>query len=251
MAKEKNEVATQAEAPKHVLVGPPEGMESFQFDPSDVTLPRILLAQSTSAVVKAGEVEDGAIRNSLTNEVIGGEGNPVEIIPLSFSKCWTVLSKKGNKFIRTIPWTASNKDMPWEDKAEDRDGNMVEVINQQTFQFMVLISKGLENDEILPAQISFKSKSLRAGKDLNSFILQKQAMGKPAYLSSAMLSCKQETNDSGTFYTFTMGKGKPTTPEQQKWAKLWVDQLKAKSFKVDTAEESDIPASPDESEATY
>lgn len=223
----------------------------FTFDPADVTLPKILLAQKTSAAVDEGKAAVGDIVNSLSGEKLGDSKNSFEVIPLTMTKVWTQLNKDGNKFIRTIPFTADNKDLPWDGDVEDRDGNTVPGVNQITYQFMVLITKGLEEGEILPAQVSFKSKSAKAGKDLNSLILQLQAMGKPSYMRSVKLGCSVQKNEKGTFHVFSVTKGNPTTPEQQKWAKLWTDTLKKTNVKVDSGAE-DLEVEPiDDSGAQY
>lgn len=235
---------TEAQVPANALQNAAEN--GFRFDPNNVTLPRILLVQKMSAVVDTGDFKAGEIRNSLTNEKLGGVGDPFEVIPLSFKEVWTYVAKEGNKFIKIEDLTAANKDLPWEDTITHRDEE-IEVKRQKTFQFMVLIVKGLGEDQILPAQISFKVKSLRAGKDLNSLVMQRVAMGQEAYTKTAKISSlAQKVGDHG-FHIFAVAPGEKTNDEQRRLAAMWTKELRQNTFRVQEEEvDSDSAVASDE-----
>ncbi len=110
---------------------------------------------------------------------------------------------------------------------------------QYALRFYVLV----ENEE-LPAVVTFKSTSLRAGKQLltEAYIKNLKAGKNPASRYVALSSSK-EKNDKGVYYVFNVKPMEDTPVEMQKEALQWVQTLKKESPKIagdEVADESTV-----------
>lgn len=198
----------------------------MDFDIRDIMLPRILLLQGTSALVHEGTAVSGEIINSLTGEKLGNKSKPVELIPISFFKTWTILEKDSGKFVNIVPFTGV--ELPKEERLDD--GRIVK--NYKTFNFYVLLAEETKHGIPFPAQISFKSKSLPAGKSLNSHFTLTKMNGKRPYDKSVYLGASLQENENGKFYVYTITPGKISIPEAVKMAKQWEPLVTLGGLKV-------------------
>jgi hypothetical protein len=199
-------------------------------------IPKILMAQGMSERVKQKKLAEGDIYDSVTGEKLGDEKTPIEIIPISSFKTWTILNKKKGKnkpdFVGIVPMDSSNADLPRE--VEENDGSTT--INNYTLNFNVLLAKELKEGGALPHVVSFQRTSLKTGKVLANQVTKLGMMKQPAAAQTALLGSQMVTNDQGTFLVFTIQKGRNSAKEEILEAKSWYDILSKGQFKVDDSD---------------
>lgn len=204
-----------------------EAWGTENIEAKDVTIPRIQLAQKMSESVDQEKVKVGCFFKSTDLETVGTTEEPLEMIPLTRFKQWTVEKKTGEKweYVRTEDYTASNASSPWEFTEEG-----IPMRRTETMNFYVLLTK--ETDGI-PALISFRRTGYACGKALSTHLLMLGKMNQPAARFTVKLHSTKKTNDLGTFYVPTMEKGRETTSEELTKAKEWYDTIQKQKVTVD------------------
>jgi len=93
MAKSKQSTAVAKVEPKSTALATPDYLKGYSgptgsenIDVKDVTIPRILIGQSMSPEVKAGNVEEGDLFLNITGEVLAKKGVPLPFAPLVVGK---------------------------------------------------------------------------------------------------------------------------------------------------------------------
>jgi len=226
-------VATR-QAPRPPMVAQPQVQQSTALK-GDITIPRILLMQGSSQLVKDRKAQVGDIVRSSNGERLGGSNGPdqpadeVEIIPLALSQSWTIMSEDGKQFIRTEPRTPANDSAPWE--FEDTDGQIRKRL--KTIDAIVMIASDIDRlqseggvavDEdgvpldldsslVLPHAISFKSTGFQAGKGISTFFARVEALMKThpltrPYHFSLPLSCFPQEDDGNEWHVFDIGSAR-------------------------------------------
>lgn len=218
----------------------------------DIIIPRILLMQGSSQMVKDRKAQVGDIVRSSNGERLGGsrgpdeKADPVNIIPLSLSQSWTIMSGDGKTFIGTQPRNEANDSDPWE--FEGDDGEMYRRL--KTIEAVVMVASDIERlasgggvpvDEegipldldsslVLPHAVSFKSTGLKAGKGISTFFLRVEALMKTHPLTRPFhfmlpLSCTVDSDDENEWYIFDVGPSKRTPGELVQDAKGWFETV--------------------------
>lgn len=237
---------------------------------TDVVVPRILLMQPLSDFVTEGKAKPGDIVRSTTVERIAGPDSAIEFIPLSMPEAsWVIEVKppKGNKFEfqRIEPRNAANSGLPWGFSA-DFDGNEVpagtpgalEARRVQRLSLFALLPSDIAADAeekakaargefpdfakaLMPVQISFRSTGFPAGKEIVSFFTQAAAFKQPAWKAILKLTCKQESNEKGTYFVFQVdrSKPKPVPAEHLETVQYWAGIVNTQSLRVDETAEDD------------
>lgn len=241
---------------------------------SDVVVPRILLMQPTSDFVAEGRAKPGDIVRSTTAERIAGPGTVIDFIPLSLPEpSWVIEVKppKGNKFEfqRIEPRNSSNSQLPWL-FASDFDGNEVppgtpgalEGRRVQRLSLFALLPMDVAadltekekaangefpdfNKALMPVQISFRSTSFKAGKEIVSFASQVASFKREIWEAVLQLTCHAEQNEKGNYFVFDVDRSKPQRVPQEyaETVKYWarIVNTSAASLRVDeVSEESTI-----------
>lgn len=154
-------------------------------EPEDVILPRAHLYQGLPA--EAEQYGDGFKPGDIINQLTGEKIKSRKFTPILAWNQWTKWKEPRGS---GIEYTLRNKrDVPPEDLEWDREGGKPPVA-QQSMNFVVLFD-GLDT----PLVLSFKSKSLKAGRSLNSIEKIRGARGPGFY----ELQTKKEQNAKGTF----------------------------------------------------
>lgn len=202
----------------------------------DLLIPKILMAQGMSEKVKQKKLAEGDLYDSVSGDKLGDEKTPVEVIPISSFKTWTVLNKKRGKnkpdFVKIVPVDATNQELPREQ--EESDGSIT--INNYTLNFNVLLVKEIQEGGALPHVVSFQRTSLKTGKALANQVAKLGMMKQPAAAQTAQLGAQMVTNDQGTFLVFTVSKGRNSTKDEITEAKQWYDILSKGAHRIDDSD---------------
>lgn len=215
----------------------PQALNSFSdVDARDLVLPRLLLMQGLSEMVTEEKAKMGEILNSLTGEVLGGRGKPVEIIPFFLTRNFIVSEKLGDKFEWRGNVAADHTNAHWKEQSHREEMvNGVLTRRDYSMDFFALLADEAGQEDALPVQISFRRTSLKAGKQLYTrFLLTK---GKPT--TTWLLDSKKKENDQGTFYVLEVTRGKPLTDKQRQACEAALSLVGSGQIKVDGAEMSE------------
>jgi len=213
------------------------GVEELGIDSKDVVLPRIWLMQALSKLVAEDEVANaGDIVNSVTEEVLAPAGEHLKVTPVKFEKLWFIMEKSEDK-----PKLLGIESVTPQNASRDREGmyDGVACAFQYALRFYLLIE-----GEDLPAVVTFKATSLRAGKQLltEAYIKNAKAGKNPASRYMALSASKQK-NDKGVFYVFNVKAMEETPIAVQQEALGWVKTLKQDAPKI-AGDESEAIARP-------
>ncbi len=266
----KNEVAAKQETGVAVSAPPPVS----QSVAGDILIPRLLLMQATSDFVGERKAVSGDIVRSTNAEKLGDPDKMIDFIPLNepvptwITECRALGAQRWS-FKGISPRNASNDHLPWKFNA-DQDGkplaegvkspvewrrvkclSLFAILPQDIDAFeveMAKVQKGETPDlskALTPVQISFRSTSFNAGKEISTYFRQAQSFRMQPHNFMLMLGCQGEKNDQGSFYVFKVDRNKPTPvkseylPRVQEWAHLVTNTV----FRIDeTGEGDDSPA---------
>lgn len=215
-------------------------MDETPIDSRDFLIPKLLLMQSTSTMVKEEKARAGEIRGSIDwNKVTEKEGS-VEIIPFAVYKTWVTVKKKGNEYIGQVPMTLANASKPRE---EIVDGE--EVVNYETLNYYCLLPHEIATGVFLPYVVSFRSTSYLAGKTLETHRARLKEFGKPLCFKTFTLGCKQRENEHGKFYIYTIAEARDTLDAELSAVKHWNGVVKSGQARVDESAESKVSDAPE------
>ena len=202
-----------------------------QANAKDLSIARLTLMQGMSDAVVNGTAKLGEILLD-SGEKIADLESGVEIVPLKVFKDWRVMRADKPKpvWVKTIPWSPEAEAIYREKREglEDITGKNGQVEKQVKvkymfgFNFYVLLRT---KEDSMPAIVSFRSTSVRAGSQLYTMMLNQKRMRKPAHSRSAQLGAKKVKNDDGTFAIFTVKEGTKLTDAELAAATGWLEQL--------------------------
>jgi hypothetical protein len=212
--------------------------ESVVTDSKDIMIPRILLMHGTSGLVGQQKAVQGDIIDSVSAEVLGKSGKPIEIIPIKqLDKEWNVerwveRGKQGKyEFCRSDPWDESLKNqLEFTEKGEKYRRNA-------RLSFYVLLARDAKSNH-LPYMISFQRTSYTAGRNIASFFSEalfafKKGDKKSIPMSQVFeLGCGVQQGDMGAYYVMECKRTRVSHAEELEKAKYWFSQLRTKSYKV-------------------
>lgn len=198
---------------------------------SDIRPSYISVMQKMSKAVDQGICKPGDILETPVNIVLGGEGKPIEVFPLFMRKEWNSYFKdqKDNKPFRKVPYDASNSHWKYDDIV---DGKAVK--NDMVIIWYVLPV----GEDTLPAIISFRGMSGRAGSNVTQMVARLGAARKPSYSKTIKLDSVKEQNDKGTYYVFKTSFGRDANPKELESAKMWQEMFSKKPVATHDDEEA-------------
>lgn len=219
------------------------GEEQF-VSPQDLIVSKLLPMQGLSDKVMEGKAAFGEIRDSVTNECYASIQKPMEFIPFSYSPVWIEeeynAQTKKYKYARTVPINHQNDGLPFESEGIKRTRQL---------NFFVLVVDEIKKGIPLPKLLSFKSTSIKAGRNLLTQMDQiNRAInkGKPDPARVVMkLSVTSEKNDKGTYAVLNVEKVRDSTPEEKAQVFVWFDIFKKHKNDVKIDEAHEEPASTD------
>lgn len=219
--KETTALSTEVDA---LLGGMPD------IDPNDLMIPRLLLLQPTSQLEgNAGEIIDRNVGGK-----VGGNGEKLNFIPLTFFKTWEHFKKAQGDGQRTWTgremWGPDNAHLPWNEKV---DG--IEISHDQTLNFYVMLERDLSNPMAMPYMVKFTRTGYQSGKKLlTAFQMARSAKFEPWSFVFA-LDSHLEKDDKRKYYELDVTQVLDTTTKQQKrvsgealenarkWAKIIIE----------------------------
>lgn len=214
------EIVTLEQANKELSINAADLWAPQNNTAGSIIIPKVMVMQGLSKAVIDGNARFGDFVDSLTNEVLGNINTPFEFIPFHVEKeiyisenKSTKAGQKDFKYVRKEKLTAANENLPWNDVE-----NGVEIQRTQVYNFYVLNPKDLT----LPYIISFKGKSLRNGKVLNTAAFVKAAMANsfpPAH--HYILKGTKDSNEKGTFVVISSERAGTSTMDEVKVAAQW------------------------------
>jgi hypothetical protein len=223
------------------------GKPAYEGDATDILIPRVYAAQKTSKVIEDSQAKLGQLVRSTTNEVLGGLGTPVPVIPLKQWKTWLIT--EGGKFKGTEPFTAANANLPFTFTENGREMKRERVLN-----FYVLLPTDIKANlearrviaetgempdklvSLVPCQITFKSTSYKAGRTLATHFAQMEDLGAKCYMRWLNLDSEIVQNDKGKFSVLKVTEGGAVKDKEQlAVCERWFNILKTAAVKVDDA----------------
>lgn len=234
---------TKEVAPKKVSlpsVFAADKTEAVEFDPSDILIPKILLMQGPSQLVAEGKAAQGDMLNSVTGEKLGDKTKGVTFVPLTHFKTMTVMRSKDGMFVydHTEPWTTAHALKQWEETL-----NGTKYRNYPTLNFYIMLEKDLQaTGNAMPALISFKSTSIKAGKKLVNHFAMANDIGRAACSGMLTLTCSVQKGDKGPYHSFDVKFEKDTPAEYAPKIERWLRILKQNKVKVDSTMEETTEA---------
>jgi hypothetical protein len=234
MAKEKNEVAAQ------------EFMDQWGPAPisqKDIIIPRLNLMQPVSEQVTEGNAAFGEFRNSLTGEKIGDFKTTFEFVPFHMRKVFVeydVSDEKDKKYLRTVPITPGNEQLPYQDTEKTPEGKTIPISRDYVMNFYGLLPAEAKRGGELPLILSFRRTSLQQGKKLATqmYVTNRGSMLPPPGLTITVGVIKQ-SNDKSTWcipeVRLDTGSTKVTTPDVMVKALNWFKMISNNEVRDDEA----------------
>ncbi len=187
----------------------------------DIEHGKLLLQQKTSDAVDQGKAKPGDIVDTITGLVVGGEGNPVMVIPLAVKKEWNRYYVEGQdrKWFETVAYSPANANWKFEEMTED--GKHVKNDLIMIWAVLPVINESVG----MPSMIHFRGMSHRAGKKLATIVAQASFSGKQPYENMIQLGCHKETGDKTSYYVFDVSPAMKTPEVWLETAKNWSSML--------------------------
>lgn len=214
------------------------GWGQAEISSRDIIIPRILLMQPMSEKVTAGEAAFGEFRESLNNEKIGSFEKGFEILPFYMEKVFVEFNcedPEEKEFLRVVPITAANENLPYEDEEFNEELNKkIKISRDRTMNFYVLLPEELKAGGAIPYILSFRRTSLQAGKKLaTQMYVKNRAAGKSPAAVVMEITAGKQTQDKKTWAVSDVKIGKAAELAHQAEALKWFQLVSAKQVKVD------------------
>lgn len=206
---------------------------------NDVLIPRLMLMQDLSELVKQRRADSGDYVHSGTGEVLIPKGQKAEFIPIVTYRDWLIQDRTNSgqwqprKKGGIIRMTPENENWPVEAVENGQPIKRVKSIN-----FFVLFVPRIDE---LPFLVSFRKAGIQAGKQLTTDFKVAQMKKVPPASKVYTLSSTQRTWDGYTFGVGVVEPSRPSTPEELAIARKWYEVLNQESVAVadEFAAESD------------
>lgn len=231
------------------------------LDQRDITIPKIMLAQSNSPQTTDPDIDVSAgdlVINS-TNRVVATKDESVTAMPLFCVKKWRTESKPAGSS-EMFEWLSTEVVNPgnanavysWEEEGVEYRRVMV---HEWIFLLADDIAGDLKaraqiaagempdlDDALLPTVVAFKRTSIPASKEIFKFQAKAQSFKVPLFMQTFELGKKFVKEDKFSYFVMTVTKGRKSTEEEMKVCHEWYNLLKKDGFEV--AEFEDIEETP-------
>lgn len=199
----------------------------------DLIIPKLLLMQPMHPLVtkemkrQMGEIatsEGGAIADESQPK------GPIRLVPFYLQKFWKITKPEGNRevFVRKEAVTPENSHQEW---GAFFEGDEDHVRRQTWYLYGFLSNEFAAYGNAFPVVVEFQKTSFQIGKQIYSKGIKLRELGLPLFSQRCVLGSKQQTNDMGTFFVWTLDWEKAVAEEIQ-CAVKWFKTLKSAEFKV-------------------
>lgn len=190
-----------------------------QVSAADLLIGRLGCLQHLSQLVKDGVAKAGQIVDTESGEVLGGKGTdkPMEYVVLSVNKYW-VITENGEYKTR-IPGTHQNEYL-WE------EGNIKRMFN---ISFYVLLKKDLDNDVIMPYEMSFRSTELRTARKIMKMLFIMGTKKQASWNRYFTASVNEKKKGQHSWYAYDINMGAETSANVREMSSAVFSQIGEKS----------------------
>lgn len=207
----------------------------------DLVVPKLLLMQGTSDLVKKKKAQYGDLVDSIDKQVLGGTDKAVEVVPFHVNKYYTIRDKNTPKkdFIRRDVLNAESDNLPYFDI--DPDGK--EIIRERTYE-VYCIQTGSEYVANLPLVVVLKASNEKTGKAVftQMYIKNKNAKLSPAAVTFDITS-REETRDDNSYMVYDVKPKRRATKEEEASCLTWFKMVT--QIKVDESDEETTTPQPE------
>jgi len=202
----------------------------------DLVLPKILIVQPTSKLVQKYDAMPGEVRSTLDGKLLAKKGEKLEFVPFNLFQTW-IHSKwgAGRWEFDSITPRRDGDTYEYEDLV---DGKPV-AKHERAINAYVLLPGEIKTGSALPYVLTFKgAKTFQEGKKFTTLCKQLKMMNLAPANRVFTVRTEMTTNDKGTFGTYLLEQGGPTTDAQLDAAYTWYKEVRVKgdSIKVDNSD---------------
>lgn len=198
----------------------------------DFIMPKLLLTQKMSKATDAG-AKMGDWVDSITQEVLGSNTNPIQVVAFQTFPTWQIFEVEGNKkkYKETIPVTPENANMPREEEGRK---------NVYCINFYVLLVNRGEANEQFPYMWTLSGTASRVGKAICTTFKKLQMKNKPSASVVLQLSAQEKENDEGKWVVPAWSVIREATIEEIIAARRWYEDIKLSRINVKVDEEVEV-----------
>lgn len=233
----------------------PASMAGMGLSASDMLMPRVLLMQGSSELVKkaktknAGDIIDSVTGVTLLSSKDALDGKKIEMIPLTAYKTWIIdrfdtVSQKWKYHTQKAMQPGEEK-LPWEFAEREEQSNlMIQFRRKYRINVYALIKSQIGTDDVVPYLVSFQVFSLEEGKKITTHMIKAGRNKKYPYCKSFFLSSGTTTSKRGdSFEVFRVELGDDVSAAAQKAAHSWMEEIQAGRVVADADEDEKKKAS--------
>lgn len=196
----------------------------------DLVVPRVLLMQGASDLVKKRKAQYGDMIDSVEHKILGNPEKPIEVVPFHLVKSWIIYAIEGKdkKYLRTEPIHSANENLPYQAKE-----NGIDIERDKVYNFYCVLSSDLLG---LPYIVSFRRSSMKAAKTITTqMYFRNVKAGLQKWATAIELGATEESYDGHTYMTFTAKPKRVATKEEQEVCAQWASTIG--TMKVDAIED--------------
>lgn len=204
---------------------------NFEGSSVNLIVPRLMVKNEGSAVLKPYDLADGDIVDTLNFKKIVGLNEKIKVIPFHTRTVWIVseVDKRGEEFVGYVDFTGER--LPYEEDL----GNGVTLKRSMGIQVLMLFVDEIEDGTAMPYAFTFKKSSANAGKKLNTIMYMKNKMvNKAPWASVIDFFSVERQHEKGEYYTIDIQQGdRESTEYEVEVVEYWYTKMVANEITVD------------------
>lgn len=227
----------------------PQAAASMGLSASDMLMPRVLLMQGSSELVKksktknSGDIIDSVTGITLLSSKDAQDGKKIEMIPLTAYKTFIIdrfdtVTQKW-KYHTQKPMGPGEEKLPWDFQEQDPQTKIwVSYRRKYRINVYALIKSQIGTEDVVPYLVSFQVFSLEEGKKITTHMIKAARNKKYPYCKSFFLSAGTTTSKNGdSFEVFRVELGGEVEKPAQIAAHSWMEEIQAGRVMADADED--------------
>jgi len=204
----------------------------------DILIPKLLLMQGLSELVKDGDASIGDYVCTGTKEKFGDYSSSFEVVPFYIHKKWVeyevIKTKKGSdtKFSQVIPIVSDPAAKGYNDSLPLIEDGLERV---RVFDLYCLMPKEIEMGVAFPYVIPFQRTSMDAGRTAYTQMYIRNGVNGLAY-AVLDVSAKSKTNEHGSFGVPNIKLARKSSESEVKAAAYWHKAVVGGQTKTDDSD---------------
>lgn len=222
------------------------GEGEAEVEASDLLLPKILVMQPTSKMVKDEKGKIGELRDSLSSKLIAAKEKPVEVILFQPFKTWVEFDKSSGseKWLKTVPYTPENSSVAQEEVIDGK-----KIVRYKTQNYYALLPSEIEAGEYIPKVVSLRSTGYMTAKKIESRRIFMKQFSKPLPFQVFTFTTTAKTNEKGSWYVIDPADARDATDKELSAVKNWSDLIKRSNVKIDDSDVAEAGPADDSTES--